>query len=466
MSPSAPFGDDRYMTAQTQMLPAPAPDWRYTRLWARVPGNTLYLIAGFVLAMTAVGVLSSLFWSGIAMLVLVVGFPIVVLSLLVARGFGVADRYLLRLTGREPIAEPEWNRDGPRSDGFWTTLTRPVRNAHYWLYLLYGMIVSPIVASVSFGVTVLWWGMALGGLTFWIFPVFLPGLFSYGTVGAVVADAVPWLFADWSSTVVEIVLYLAAGLLFAATLPWVVAALARMHHAIARGMLGRWRSDDLADEVRAEAAARGAAVHAEDAALRRLERDIHDGPQQRLVRLQLDLAALERRAAAGDAEAAAELARESRGHVQAALDELRALSSGVAPPLLQDRGLVAALHAVAAASVVPVAAQLDPEIDGVTPEVARTAYFTVAELLTNVTKHSGATAVTLAASIRPAVAPEPAMLDVWVVDNGRGGARVAQGHGLDGLDERMRGLRGTLTVDSPQGGPTTIGAHIPLPPLS
>ena len=113
-------------------------------------------------------------------------------------------------------------------------------------------------------------------------------------------------------------------------------------------MLGRWNSDELAAEVRAEAAARGAAVHAEDVALRRLERDIHDGPQQRLVRLQMDLAALERRAESGDADAAAELAREAQVHAKAALDELRALSSGVAPPLLQDRGLSAALDALVA----------------------------------------------------------------------------------------------------------------------
>ena len=123
----------------------------------------------------------------------------------------------------------------------------------------------------------------------------------------------PWLFGGWSSWAIEVVLYLIAGIVFAITLPWAMGGIARLHHAIARGMLGRWPSDDLAAEVRAEAAARGAAVQAEDAALRRLERDIHDGPQQRLVRLQLDLAALERRADAGDSDAAAQLAREAPG---------------------------------------------------------------------------------------------------------------------------------------------------------
>ncbi len=158
-------------------------------------------------------------------------------------------------------------------------------------------------------------------------------------------------------------LNLIAGIVFAITLPWAMGGFARLHHAVARGMLGRWPSDDLAAEVRAEAAARGAAVQAEDAALRRLERDIHDGPQQRLVRLQLDLAALERRAAAGDSDAAAQLAREAQVHAKSALDELRALSAGVAPPLLQDRGLAAALGAVAAGTALPVGVEIDPAVD-------------------------------------------------------------------------------------------------------
>ena len=115
-----------------------------------------------------------------------------------------------------------------------------------------------------------------------------------------VAEALPWLFGGLTRWGVEVVLYLIAGVICAVTLPWVLYGLAWVHHAVAKGMLGPWRTDALAQEVRAEAAARGAAVHAEDVSLRRLERDIHDGPQQRLVRLQMDLAALERRAEAGD----------------------------------------------------------------------------------------------------------------------------------------------------------------------
>lgn len=456
-------------TMTTEAAPAATPTaaregfWAsYGRAWLRTPGSALYLLVVFVLAMVSLTVLASLFWTGVGLLVVLIGLPIVAGTLVAARGFGLADRGLLRLTGLPEIDEPEWNRDQPGSDGFWMTLTRPLRNAHYWVYLVHGMIVSPIISIVSFVLTTVWLSVGLGGLTYWFWGA-LSRRWDGAEWGGYVADALPWLFGGWSSWAVEVFLYLLAGIVFTITLPWVLGGLARGHHAVATGMLGRWKSDDLAAEVRAEASARASAVQAEDVALRRLERDIHDGPQQRLVRLQLDLAALERRAESGDADAAAELAREARGHAKAALDELRALSSGVAPPLLQDRGLAAALGAIAAGTPLVVHTDIDPSIDAVTsPEVARTVYFVVAELFTNVVKHSGATAVTLKAALRPSVSGAPSMLDVWVVDNGRGGAAYAPGHGLEGLRERVAGLRGMLVVDSPAGGPTSVGAHVPL----
>lgn len=450
-----------------QMTAAPTAQGRggwaaYGESWRHAPGRALYLILAFVLAMTAVGVLAGLFWPGVGLLIVIVGLPIVVLALFVARGFGLAERYLLGLTGLPEILEPEWNRDLRPSTGFWSKLTRPLRNGHYWTYLLYGMIISPVISTVTFALTTAWLSVSLGGLTYWFWGAFIPrGGARDGEWGQYVSAALPWLFGGWSSWAVEVVLYLVAGVIFTITLPWVLEGLSRVQHAVARGLLGRWDSDALAAEARAEASARAAAVQAESAGLRRLERDIHDGPQQRLVRLQLDLAALERRAAAGDTDAATELAKEARGHAKAALDELRALSSGVAPPLLQDRGLAAALAAVATGSALPVSIDIDPAVDAaVPPEVARTVYFVVAELLTNAVKHSGASGATLKVALRPDTTPS--MLDVWVVDNGRGGAHLAPGHGLEGLRDRVAGLRGVLDVQSPVGGPTSVGAHIPL----
>lgn len=446
----------------TTLEPTPTLWPGYGGLWKRVPGNAVYLLVVFVLAMASATILASLFWTGVGLLILVIGLPIVVGSLLIARGFGVADRFLLQLTGLPSVAEPEWNRDPADRTGFWPTFSRPLRNGHYWVYLVHGMIVSPVISTISFALTVTWLSVSLGGLTYWFWGSFIPRD-DGGEWGQYVAAAMPWMFGGWSSWAVEVVLYLLAGILFAATLPWVLGALSLGHHAVARGMLGRWQSDDLAAEVRAESAARSSAVQAENMSLRRLERDIHDGPQQRLVRLQLDLASLERRAAAGDTDAAAELARDARGHAAAALDELRALSAGVAPPLLQDRGLAAALDALALTSAVPVRVELDPALDeAVSPEVARTVYFVIAELLTNAVKHSGAAGATLRAWVAQPTPGEQPMLDLWLVDDGRGGARFSPGHGLEGLRERVRGLRGDTEVSSPMGGPTRVGVHIPL----
>jgi signal transduction histidine kinase len=436
--------------------------WTYGALWRRLPGSILYLLAVFALAMVALSTLASVFWTGVGLLVVVVGLPIIVVALFVARAFGVADRYLLRLTGLPQITEPEWNRDRSATSTTWADLTRPLRNGHYWLYLVHGMVVSPIISTITFTITVLWVSLALGGLSFWLWGAFLPRDDSR-PAGEWIIDRAPLLFGEWSSYAVESIVFLLIGILAAVTLPWVAGGLTRGHHAIASAMLGRWRSDDLVAEVRAEAAARGAAVQAEDAALRRLERDIHDGPQQRLVRLQMDLAALERRVESGETDAAADLAREARDHAKAALDELRALSSGVAPPLLQDRGLAAALAAIAASTPLGVHVDVDPAVDSVVPgDVARTVYFIVAELLTNAVKHAQASAATLKVALRPATPATVGTLDVWVVDNGRGGAQLSIGHGLAGLRDRVAGLRGTLIIDSPYGGPTSVGAHIPL----
>ena len=128
---------------------------------------------------------------------------------------------------------------------------------------------------------------------------------------------------------------------------------------------------------------------------------------------------------------------------------------------------MAALSAIAADSPVPVAVELDPGIDGAVPsEIARAIYFVAAELVTNVVKHSRASAATMKAALTRTATGRPTALDLWVVDNGRGGALPSAGHGLDGLQDRVAGLRGRMAVQSPAGGPTTVGVHVPLPEAS
>ena len=263
----------------------------------------------------------------------------------------------------------------------------------------------------------------------------------------------------------EAIFEFVVGLIFLATLPFVFRGLTLLHDVIARGTLGAWRSEALEREVAQLAASRGAAVQAEDASLRRLERDIHDGPQQRLVRLQMDLATIERKLER-DPEQARELIGEARDQARETLDELRALSRGFAPPILQDRGLAVGLQSLATRSPVPVTVEVDLPSDASVPaSIERNVYFVAAELLTNAAKHSEARGIRLVASTRD-MGQAGNWLDLWVTDNGRGGATAQPGHGLAGLAERVQGLRGMFVIDSPVGGPTAIGAHIPYTPVA
>jgi signal transduction histidine kinase len=432
------------------------PSWlaSYISLWRSVPGSFAYLIGGFAVSMVAISVLTSIFFSGLGMVILVVGVPIIVGSLFAARGFGLADRTLLKLTGLPEIAEPAWPVPPPEASTL-AKLVAPMKSGHYWSYLLHQMFIAPILATITFSVAITWAATTLGGLTFWLWAWTLP--YKADLVGGWIARG---LHLSGSATVIEAVIYLILGVVSGVTLPWVLRGLSRVHHGVSSAMLGRWPSDDLATEVRQESAARVAALQAEDSAMRRLERDLHDGPQQRLVRLQMDLATVERRVAAGNHEEAVAITKEAQVQAKAALEELRALSRGVAPPLLQDRGLTAALTQLGQDSPLTVTTTLDPAIDEVVPaDTARALYFVVAELLTNAAKHSGGRSVELTGNLRY---DEPQRLRMTVTDDGHGGATLVDGHGLVGLRERLAGLRGQLTIESPEGGPTRVEVTVPL----
>jgi signal transduction histidine kinase len=200
------------------------------------------------------------------------------------------------------------------------------------------------------------------------------------------------------------------------------------------------------------AASRARIVEAADAARRRIERDLHDGAQQRLVSLALTLRLLES-SLEPDSAATRELAA-ARAELDAALEELRELARGIHPSILTDRGLEAALAAVAGRSTVPV--ELDLDSCGKLPlSVQTTAYFVVAEALTNASKHAASGRI----EVRVAVGEGHAMVEVR--DDGRGGVDPARGSGLSGLADRVSALGGTLEVESPVGAGTTIRARIP-----
>jgi signal transduction histidine kinase len=200
--------------------------------------------------------------------------------------------------------------------------------------------------------------------------------------------------------------------------------------------------------------ARARIIAAADAERRRIERNLHDGAQQRLVALALTLGMAESRLAA-DPAAAAPLIAQAREEAQLAVKELRELASGIHPALLSERGLGPALEALAARTPVPTS------VDGVPAQrlpapVESTAYFVTAEALTNVAKYAGATSASISLAI------EHGRLRLIIRDDGAGGADPTAGSGLRGLRDRVEAIDGELHIDSPPGLGTTLIAELPL----
>jgi signal transduction histidine kinase len=197
---------------------------------------------------------------------------------------------------------------------------------------------------------------------------------------------------------------------------------------------------------------RAGAVDVQETELRRIERDLHDGAQARLVALGMSLGMAEEKLAT-DPEGARLLLADARSGARQALEELRDLARGIHPPILTDRGLEAAVAALAAHNAVPVTLAVDVPVRPA-PAVETAVYFVVAEALANATKHGDASLI----EIR--IRRTNGLLVADVVDDGRGGADPA-GNGLTGLRRRVGALDGSLSIDSPQGGPTTVRAELP-----
>ena len=242
-----------------------------------------------------------------------------------------------------------------------------------------------------------------------------------------------------------------SGLLVVA--PWLVRGLAGLDTFVARRLLEGPRKNDLGAKVTALETSRAAAVDSAEAERRRIERDLHDGAQQRLVSLAMGLGAARARLE-DDPEGGARMVAEAHEDAKAALKEIRDLVRGIHPVILEDRGLDAALSAVVARSPVPV--RLDVDV-AVRPPAAveSAAYFVVSEALTNVARHAQATeaAVTIVRA--------GDRLVVEVRDNGLGGADPELGTGLAGLRSRVTGMGGRMDIVSPPGGPTTLLVELP-----
>jgi signal transduction histidine kinase len=426
----------------------------YARLWRSVPRELGFLLVTLPIALLGFGVTVTLFLGGVGSLAaFLIGVVFVLASLFVARGFGWLELQRLEWAGRERIQRPPWSETAGK--GFWRSMWAVLSSAHYWLYLLHTMVINFAVSLATWTVTVVWLTTALGSVTAWFWRLTAVGNDSTFVVRTLFGD-------DATGRVLNDLFAFVIGITLLALLPFVTRGLVLLHDVIARVTLGAFPSEGLLVQVGDLEASRGAAISAEGHSLRRLERDIHDGPQQRLVRLQMDLAAAERQLDKNP-DAARSLIAEAMQQSKDALEELRSLSRGFAPPILLDRGLVAALESAAVRSAVPVrvASEL-PEGFDLPQEIERNAYFVASEALANAAKHSGAANVDVHVALRRVVDTDDTWLDIAVTDDGRGGAVATPGHGLAGLDERLRGLGGTLELHSPAGGPTEVTAHLPL----
>ena len=386
-----------------------------------------------VVPLTALGVVTTIIWVGLLLLVI---------DLSIAGGFAnIARLAVARLDGHEPVPGgylvPEPGTSASRR------LFRRLRDPQRWMDLLWVIVYFP-VSLVSWIISVVWLALAVGGLLAPIADITLD-LVLDPTIGEQ-RQGLAHLLGLQPELLWDIGFNLTCGIVFSLTAPFVLRGLASMQTGLIRAMLS-WRS-----EVSRLQTSRAAVQRAEADTRRRLERDIHDGPQQRLVRLRMDLARAQRQAEK-DPVAASAIIQGAMDQTQQTLDELRQLSRGIAPPVLVDRGLAAAITEAATRSSVPVT--VSTELPDLPDHVSQAAYFVVSESLANLNKHSGATTAGVEARVVDGA------LQVRISDNGIGGASTAKGHGLAGLVERLNGVDGRLTITSPTGGPTTVEAMIP-----
>ncbi|AXK44728.1 sensor histidine kinase [Brachybacterium saurashtrense] len=432
-SPSAP---------QTSAPPEP----RSLGRWAGRIGRFLaYGFLAMVLGAVGFSLVLGLLSAGISTVVVWIGLPILVAGVLVAHGFARAERALQPAILGTHLPTPAPVRPSAGAGRVRRLLT-PLTDPQNWMDSLW-VLVNFLLALVTFPLALAWTVGAMatvgGPVATFILDRTLPPAEGSGISGLL---GVPEPYA----LPVDMVLQCLVGLLFLLTLGPVIRGLTLLHQGVARGLLSsRYQEQQrLARTEQSRAAGRSA----ESAALRRLERDLHDGPQQRLVRASMDLARVES-LSERDPSAARTVLRETREQLGLTLDDLRRLSRGIAPPILVDRGLAAALTELAAISPLPATVEC-PEMS--LPEhVEIGIYYVVSESLTNAAKHSGA------GSVRVEVARSGDDARVRITDGGRGGAEMRTGGGLAGLAGRIASLEGRLTVTSPPAQGTCIEAVIP-----
>jgi signal transduction histidine kinase len=327
--------------------------------------------------------------------------------------------------------------DVPR-DRWWRPHVARFTDPASWLGFAYHLVMLP-VGIASFVATTVMWSVGLAWL-------FLP---AYDW--ALPERTNTWIQGSWRHIDApgELAVVSVLGLLVVLAAPWVVRVLATMNGWLVRGLLG---PSPLTARVHELTESRTAAVDLAAADRRQIERDLHDGVQQRLVSLAMDLGRAKEKMET-DPERASELVSEAHEEAKRALTDVRNLARGIYPAILTDRGLDPALSALAARSPVPVELHVDL-IRRPPASVEAAAYFVVSEALANVAKHARASRAQVTVRLRDD------RLTVQVQDDGVGGADPA-GSGLSGLRDRVQTLDGELHLLSPEGGPTVLMVELP-----
>jgi signal transduction histidine kinase len=397
--------------------------------------DTVYLVLALPM-----GILTFTFvvtgWSvGLALLITFIGLPILMVTVYASRWMAWIERRRAALVLGEPI--PGVYKP-PASGRFLDRVRAMFSDPSTWKDLAWHLLLLPI-GIADFVVAVTAWSASLGCLTaplwWWAAPESDPV-----ELGPITVDS--WGNAILACAIGIVALPVAAAL---------VRGTAAASGALAKLVLGPSRRQ-LEERVEVLAQTRAGAVDAAAAELQRIERDLHDGAQARLVSLALDLGMAEERFDR-DPEGARELVEKARSEARLAMSELRDLARGIRPALLAERGLGEAISALAARTPLPT--NVDVDLNGRLPApVELAAYFTVAEALTNAVKHAEAR------SARVHLWRDGDRLRIEVRDDGRGGANP-DGHGLDGLSKRLAALDGTLAIASPRGGPTVLYAEVP-----
>ena len=336
----------------------------------------------------------------------------------------------------QPALEHRWSLTG---------IAASARSPATWRQLGYHLVAAPLLAAAAVTAVGLW----LAGLLATLVYAYAWGLPPRSLLAHGLSWPPDYLHRMPIPTDVWLTL---GGLVLLAAAPRLTAAVAALDAGAARALLGPSRAQELEHQVEHLTQTRTGAVDAADAERRRLERDLHDGTQQRLVALAMNLGLA--RLQARTAEQAHEALAEAHEDVKAALAELRNLVRGLHPAVLEDRGLDAALSGVAARMLIPVRLTVDvPRRPS--PTIEAIAYFVVSEGLTNITKHAQASQAEVF------VQRAGDRLHIIVSDDGIGGADPARGTGLAGLAKRAASVDGTFEIASPPGGPTLITVDLP-----